>query len=39
MRYHKALERYERSRGSREKLWITRHYRQMRDHNAVDRER
>ena len=37
MRYHKALERYERSRGSRE--MDHKHYRQMRDHNAVDRER
>ena len=39
MRDHEAVERDERSQGSREKLWITRHYREMRDHKAVDRDR
>ena len=36
---HEAVERDERSQGSREKLWITRHYKEMIDHKAVERER
>ena len=37
MRDHQAVERYERSHGSRERREITRQWREMTDHKVIER--